>query len=251
MQSVRTVRPPLVLLALWLLSSAACGTLTTLDGGGTRAWSNRRRIGQGSSGQSLRLSNYVGAAGMQADSSGQRLGFSNYVGAAGMQAGVLGAGSDVASQYMHNIPIDSAHVLAMASLACGLSGMANSVWMKFLEDAIPGGCTRAVSLKTLADFVLCASLFNSLFLMGVPYLTEAIDAATTVGHAPWPTASTLLESWTPDDFRDLMQLEACTFVPYNLCAFRMVPLHLRPVGSASLSALSTIVLSGITLGFGA
>ena len=171
-----------------------------------------------------------------------------------MQAGVLGAGSDVVSQHIHHMPIDAAHVVAMASLACGLSGMANSVWMKFLEDAIPGGCPRAVSLKTLADFVFCATLFNSLFLVGVPYLTEYIrvyiDAAATVGHAQWPAASTLLESWTPDDFCDLMQLEACTFVPYNLCAFRMVPLHLRPFGSASLSAVSTVVLSGVTLGFG-
>ena len=75
----------------------------------------------------------------------------------------------------------------------------------------------------------------------------------------------LFDAFRPDDFAALMRLEACTFVPYNLCAFRALPVglrplgyispisqqvDLRPLGSASLSAVCTVVLSGFTLGFG-
>ena len=44
-----------------------------------------------------------------------------------------------------------------------------------------------------------------------------------------------------------MMLEACTFTPYNLCAFKLVPPHMRPLAAAAVSATCTIVLSAITL----
>uniref|UniRef100_A0A7S2ING3 Uncharacterized protein n=1 Tax=Haptolina brevifila TaxID=156173 RepID=A0A7S2ING3_9EUKA len=176
-----------------------------------------------------------------------------------MHAAVLGGTSDAISQVMHGLPVDCAHVTAMTSLACILSGVGNAFWMRFLEDHIPGGCPLAVSLKTVADFCCCATLFNSAFLVGVPFLTTliahhdafllALSDHTAVHAISPPAMSTLLDPWTPEDFQSLMRLEACTFVPYNLFAFRVVPPQLRPLGSASLSAVSTIVVSSITLGF--
>ena len=174
---------------------------------------------------------------------------------AGLQAGLLGSASDMMSHSMHGIPIDPAHVAAMAVLGCLLSGMANAMWMRFLEEHIPGPCARAVSLKTLADYCCCATTFNSCFLVGVPYLTAVFAAVTSPDglfsvSSVLPSTNSILQNWTPEDFHSLMRLEACTFVPYNLLAFRLVPLSLRPLGAASISAICTIVLSGITLGYG-
>ena len=47
-----------------------------------------------------------------------------------------------------------------------------------------------------------------------------------------------------------MLIEACTFGPYNLCAFRLVPPRYRPLSAATVSATCTVALSGVTLGFG-
>ena len=172
-----------------------------------------------------------------------------YVRDAGVQAGLLSACSDAVSQAMHGMAhVDMAHVAAMALLACLLSGMANAVWMRFLEKSFPGGTLRAVSLKTLVDYGCCATSFNAFFLVGIPWLTAVFAALASDGLSPAPAS--LLEHWSVEDWHALMRLEACTFVPYNLLAFRLVPVHLRPLGSASLSAVCTVVLSGVTLGFG-
>ena len=49
--------------------------------------------------------------------------------------------------------------------------------------------------------------------------------------------------------RDIFS-ELCTFAPYNLFAFRLVPPRLRPLGGAAVSATCAVALSGVTLGFG-
>ena len=46
-----------------------------------------------------------------------------------------------------------------------------------------------------------------------------------------------------------MLLSLCTFQPYNLLQFSCVPPSLRPLGGACVSAASTVLLSGITLGY--
>lgn len=164
-----------------------------------------------------------------------------HVALAGMQAGALGGISDAVSQRMHALPVDFAHVSAMAVLACLLSGALNAVWMRDLESRFPGPTKRAVALKTITDYCCCATSFNAAFLIFVPFLTAVFD-----GSSPeWAP----LESFNLADFASLMRLEACTFVPYNLCAFRLLPVDLRPLGSASLSAVCTIILSGVTLGY--
>ena len=46
-----------------------------------------------------------------------------------------------------------------------------------------------------------------------------------------------------------LPLGRCTFQPYNLLQFSCVPPSLRPLGGACVSAASTVLLSGITLGY--
>ena len=162
---------------------------------------------------------------------------------AGVQAGFLACISDAISQHMHDMPLDGAHVAAMGAIAFSLSGALNAIWLDHLEAKIPGGEPRAVLSKTVCDYTCCATLFNSAYLFGVPFLTALFS-----GDAP--PLHTLLDGWTVDGFRSAMSFEACTFVPYNLFAFRMVPPALRPTTSALLSATCAIVMSGLTLGYG-
>ena len=170
----------------------------------------------------------------------QFLSANSYVALAGVQAGALGATADAVSQRLQGLHIEGEHVAAMAVLAFALSGAANSVWMRYLEERIPGPGPRAVWMKTMFDFCCCATLFNAAFLCGVPFLTDVFAGSP----------AQFFDGWASDDFVSLMQMEACTFVPYNLCAFRLVPTDLRPLGSASISAITTMVLSRVTLGFG-
>ena len=167
----------------------------------------------------------------------------DYVCTAGVQAAVLSSASDSISQAMHKLPVDGAHVTAMATIAFALSGSLNAVWLRILEEMIPGGDFPAVSTKTACDFFFCATMFNSAYLGLVPVLTALFSGTP-------PPEALALWGWNVADFQAAMLLEASTFSPYNLFAFRVVPPALRPLTSAMLSATCTIVMSGLTLGYG-
>jgi hypothetical protein len=158
------------------------------------------------------------------------------------QSGLLGAGSDALSQTMHGLPLDTSHVLAMAVLAAILSGAANACWLRHLERAVPGSSTRAVLTKTVADYCIAGTLANSAFLICVPALTLLFAGASS---------GEVLSShgWTLSGFQSIMLVELCTFAPYNLCAFRLVPPRLRPLSAATVSATCAVALSGVTLGY--
>lgn len=161
-----------------------------------------------------------------------------YVLIAAAQSCVLGATADAASQNMLWHHVDYSHVGAMALLAACLSGGLNAVWLRHLEQRVPGQSSRAVLTKTAADYCIAGVIANSMYLIGIPLLTAAF-AGDGIGA--------LLDGWTPENFRAVMLLEACTFAPYNLCAFRLVPPDMRPLAAAAVSATCTVVLSGITL----
>ena len=161
-----------------------------------------------------------------------------YVLMAAAQSCALGAAADAASQKMLWHHVDVSHVGAMALLAACLSGGLNAVWLRQLEKRCPGQDTRAVLTKTVADYCIAGVIANSLYLIFVPLLTAAFAGDST---------GALLDGWTPEGFRAVMMLEACTFTPYNLCAFKLVPPHMRPLAAAAVSATCTIVLSAITL----
>ena len=166
----------------------------------------------------------------------------SYVLTAGLQAAALSSLADGVSQSVHGLSVDFAHVAAMATIAFSLSGSLNAVWLRFLEEKIPGTSIAAISSKTFCDWLCCATFFNSAYLALVPVLTALYSGI------PLEEASPLV-GWSLGGFQAAMALEAITFSPYNLFAFRVVPPRLRPLTSAMLSATCTIVISGLTLGF--
>jgi len=93
------------------------------------------------------------------------------------------------------------------------------------------------------DYLLCATVVNSIYLAFVPVLTAAFSGAP-------PDVASAAQGWTDEGFQSAMTLEALTFAPYNLLQFRLIPPPVRPLASASLSAACTIVISSLTLGFG-
>lgn len=162
---------------------------------------------------------------------------------AAAQSCVLGASADATSQHLLWHSMDASHVAAMGLLAACLSGGLNAVWLRQLERRVPGKTRRAVLTKTAADFCIAGVIANSLYLVLVPLLTASFaggtDCAAALAHP--------LGGWTPESFRSVMTLEACTFTPYNLFAFRLVPPDLRPLAAAMVSATCTVGLSAITL----
>ena len=166
----------------------------------------------------------------------------SYVLTAGLQAAALSSLADGVSQSVHGLSVDFAHVAAMATIAFSLSGSLNAVWLRFLEEQISGTSIAAISSKTFCDWLCCATFFNSAYLALVPVLTALYSGI------PLEEASPLM-GWSLGGFQAAMALEAITFSPYNLFAFRVVPPRLRPLTSAMLSATCTIVISGLTLGF--
>lgn len=169
------------------------------------------------------------------------LSMDSYVMIAGAQACGLASAADAASQAALLGTVDPHHVAAMGTLAFTVSGSLNALWLQFLEEKTPGASFQACASKTACDFACCATLFNSAYLGFVPVLT-ALYAGVAFDEA-WA-----LCGWTKAGFQSAMMLEAITFTPYNMIAFRAVPPRLRPLSSALLSATCAIVVSGLTLG---
>jgi len=166
--------------------------------------------------------------------------------AAAMQALVLAGTADSVSQSMHGA-VDVGHAAAMALTAATLSGACNALWLRKLEDTWPGTGTYAVVSKSLADYLVCAPLVLSGYLVLVPLLTLLFGGASL--DAVGASLSSASFGWTQEGFQCAMLLNLCTFQPYNLLQFSCVPPSLRPLGGACVSAASTVLLSGITLGY--
>lgn len=162
-----------------------------------------------------------------------------YLATTTLNAALLGGLSDAISQIIDGALLDVSHVGAMTLSAGLLSGLFNTLWLQELEREVPGSGTAAVLTKTVADYVIAGTLFNSVYLVAVPLLDAAIEGVP-------PGAEHLLDGWTLEKFISAMRLEISTFTPYNLLAFKVVPLKYRPLASALVSALNTVVLSGIT-----
>lgn len=143
---------------------------------------------------------------------------------------------------MHGVPVDVAHVAAMATIATLFSGALVTVWLRHLEQTLPGTDERVVLLKTLADYICCAPIVNSAYIAFVPALTAAFSGAS-------PETAVSLLDWTQEGFQQVMVLEACTFTPYNMLQFKLVQPDLRPLLCSCLSAGCALVYSGMTLGF--
>lgn len=196
-----------------------------------------------------------------------RLTKEHYLPCAFAQAGVLASCADTATQLMQSGVVDPAHVTAMAVVAASMSGAANAVWLRQLEAAFPGKGTREVAAKTLIHAIIIASIINSVYLFGVPLLTQLMSEGTLGSAAPaWcasvpPAFQSLgviatrchpagpLGGWSVDEFVTLTKLEVCMFIPYNTLAFKFVPPQVRPLTHAMISATFNVAVSAVTLGF--
>ena len=132
----------------------------------------------------------------------------------------------------------------MSRVAATMSGAANAIWLKQLEEAFPGKGAKAIIAKTLIHAVILASIINSAYLVGVPLLTTFFAS----GALP-PDPSVYLDGWTLSEFITLTKLEICMFIPYNTLAFKFVPPRVRPLTHAMVSATFNVAVSAVTLGY--
>jgi len=162
-----------------------------------------------------------------------------------LQAGFLASGADLTTQTLEGAsPIDVSHLAAMATVASTMSGCMNAVCLRQLENAFPGTDTKEVASKTVIHAILVANIINSVYLIGVPLLTECY------GKGVFPTdPSLILGGWKLEEFVTLTKLEVLMFIPYNTLAFKYIPPQVRPLTSATVSALFNVAISAVTLGY--
>lgn len=122
------------------------------------------------------------------------------------------------------------HTLAMGSIGALVSGGMCSLWLRHLERRLGGEKSPvAIVRKTVADFCCWAPLANSAYLFGVPFACGAgVDGAlANLQH----------------EFISCMTLELGMFMPYNLVAFSLIPLALRPAVAQLVALVFTVVLA--------
>lgn len=178
----------------------------------------------------------------------QKLSKENYLALAFVQAGVLASSADIATQTMESagrIPIDYAHVAAMATVASTMSGVMNAIWLRQLEAKFPGTELKNVATKTLIHAIIIASIINSAYLAGVPLLSNYIYHGTGLPE----DLSLVFSGWSMAEFIILTKLEIAMFIPYNTLAFKFVPPQVRPLTHAAISATFNIAVSAVTLGY--
>mmetsp|Transcript_2343 Transcript_2343/g.3486 ORF Transcript_2343/g.3486 Transcript_2343/m.3486 type:complete len:305 (-) Transcript_2343:190-1104(-) len=177
----------------------------------------------------------------------QTLTTNHYLPMAFLQAGILASSADMMTQTLEGSTLASmnyAHVFAMASIASSMSGAMNAIWLKQLEAAFPGKAAKEVFAKTMIHAVILASIINSAYLVGVPYLTDHVYL-TLDSFSP----AALTGNWNMDEFITLTKLEICMFIPYNTLAFKFVPPSVRPLTHAAVSATFNVAVSAVTLGY--
>jgi len=172
------------------------------------------------------------------------------------QAGVLASAADIITQTLECSSLAAVHyphVLAMATVASTMSGALNAVWLKQLEAAFPGKGGKEVFYKTMIHAVILASIINSAYLVGVPYLSahlyEPLQFGMDMDTTQLFQADALFSGWKMDEFITLTKLEICMFIPYNTLAFKFVPPSVRPLTHAAVSATFNVAVSAVTLGY--
>jgi len=162
----------------------------------------------------------------------------HYYEAAFVQAATLASCADVATQTLERVPVDYAHVAAMATVAATMSGAVNAMWLRQLEERWPGREFTEVATKTGIHAVILASIINSAYLAGVPHIAALYGGGASVSGG-----------WDLDAFKTLTVLELGMFVPYNALAFTFVPPSVRPLTHAAVSATFNVCVSAVTLGY--
>jgi len=173
----------------------------------------------------------------------QQLQKNNYLQMAFLQAMVLASCADMATQSMEAPSIDFAHVAAMATVASTMSGAVNAMFLKQLENAFPGTETKEVFCKTMIHATIIATIINSAYLAFVPLTTYLYHGGGALD------LSIITSGWSMDEFITLMKIEVLMFIPYNTLAFKFVPISVRPLTHAGISATFNVAVSAVTLGY--
>mmetsp|Transcript_18754 Transcript_18754/g.60915 ORF Transcript_18754/g.60915 Transcript_18754/m.60915 type:complete len:204 (-) Transcript_18754:133-744(-) len=158
---------------------------------------------------------------------GLRFAREQYLPLACFQMALVRGTADIVCQSHQLLPLNTAHVVAMAASGAVISGAGGALWLRHLERRL-GPCRgpRNVLLKSGADFTCWAPTVITLNLLCVSLMT---------GHSledSFETAQIHLPQ--------LLLLEALIFTPYNLCQFTHIPAEMRPSVKACCSFLFSI-----------
>jgi hypothetical protein len=167
------------------------------------------------------------------------------------QAGVIASIADIITQCLEGqcnlASLNYAHIAAMATVASIMGGYMNAVWLKQLEEYMPGTSVEMVAGKTIIHVLIPASIINSAYLLFVPILASNLYGK--LNFSKLFNVNTILMGWKWDEFVTLTKLEMIMFVPYNILAFKFIPPSVRPLTHAIVGAMFNIGVSAVTLGY--
>lgn len=146
------------------------------------------------------------------------------------QGCALGAAGDVAAQRLQRDgkasepwTLDRWHCCTAAAFGGVMSGLVVPVFYARLDVVWPGTASGAVAAKSVADVLFQGGLGNALALAARG--TPAAEVAVAM----------------PEVFMS----DCCVWMPYNLVAFRLIPLHVRPTTTAWLTLCWNTYLSWV------
>ncbi len=152
-----------------------------------------------------------------------------------LTSGANGAALAVAGDYLaqRHVEPDAMPDLLRAAGAASLGAFFGAIvypsFYAWLDQQWPGRAARAVVSKSLADVALLGTTGNALSIF-----TRCCFAGQTA-----TTASSAVMEKLPR----VMLADFCSWMPYNMLAFRFVPLHLRPTTTALMTTCWQTYLS--------
>ena len=166
----------------------------------------------------------------------------NYLSTTAIQATLLVGTGDILAQAIETDGFsrkggaeayDVARTARMAMLGLIIAGFGTATWLRFLESQLPGHATwQRVVEKSTIDACIWAPIANTLYLVLVPLLE---------GKSPDEVGELLKEKIVP-----VMKTELCTFFPYNLISFSLIPPLVRPFTTGFVSMCFAVYMSWIT-----
>lgn len=137
------------------------------------------------------------------------------------------------------VAIQASAVLQLTLVGAVIGGVCNAAWYRFLDETLLHlGMTKAdmhevpmreVLIKTAISFFVWAPVCNSAYLLSMPLLR---------GEALAPALANVRGQLIA-----VMGLELSCFMPYNLIAFRVIPLSLRAPIQACVACIFSVGLA--------
>uniref|UniRef100_A0A7S3KW60 Uncharacterized protein n=1 Tax=Amphora coffeiformis TaxID=265554 RepID=A0A7S3KW60_9STRA len=159
----------------------------------------------------------------------------------GGAAAVLFVGADAAAQYMEQrhvvattaaesqqqqqlgFQLDQWRCLGATGLGVVLGGAVYPTAYAALDRLLPGRSWRTVVIKSAVEIVTVGIAINTASLVG---------RAAWQGTQPWVTVADHVRMEIPR----VTMTDAHVWFPYNVLAFGMIPIHVRPLTTACMEA---------------